>query len=285
MKQYLAIVLILTGFLVFAQRSFCQTFTNDASDKEKHFIYQVKQIDEFFERFNNDSASFVRQVYKTHNTKFNVDRKKLIRSLFNYENKNWSKSLIDSFVAKGLKVEMPSSKNWYGDNWFAEANCRFRYNSTVIEIPVILKIVTDEKKRFKWVIAGVRQSLLKESDNSNTPITIRKIKTNFINPADHGTNFIELENAFNEKDHLSDYFENSFFYRKNAVQFYHALITNKIKFLFVKDVKYHFLNVNGFVFTVEYFPRESLYSGWLVNSLKACTSREMEKYKTILLGE
>jgi hypothetical protein len=209
----------------------------------------------------------------------------MIKSLFNYENKTWSKTLIDSFVKKGLDIEMPNAANWYGENWFAEANCKFEYNGAAIFIPVILKIVTDDKHRFKWVIAGIGNNTLKEADSSNAPITIRKIKNNFINPADHGTNFIELENVFNDKEHLSDYFENAFFYRKNALQFYHALMAKKIKFQYVKEVKYHFLNVNGFIFTVEYFSRQSLYSGWLVNSLKACDAKDMAKYKTALLGE
>lgn len=285
MKRSIFIPILIIGFLILKKYSFGQEFTNDAGEKEKHFVYQVKQIDEFFERFNNDSNSFVRQVYKSYKVKYNIDRKKLIRSLFNYETKTWSKTLIDSFVQKAVQIEMPTAKNWYGDNWFAEANCKFQYNSAVIDIPVILKIVTDEKKRSKWVITGVKQSLLKEPGDFNIPITVRKIKNNFINPANHGTNFIELENAFNNKEHLSDYFENSFFYRKNAVQFYQAIMKDKIKFLFVKDVKYHFLNVSGFIFTVEYFSRESLNSGWLINSLKPYNNRDKETYKNKLLGD
>lgn len=262
-----------------------QEFKNDAGEKEKHFIYQVKQIDEFFERFNDAPNSFSREIYKSYKIKYNLDRKKLIKSLFNYEGKTWSQQVIDSFVRKALLTKMPSSLNWHGENWYAEANCKFQYNSTIISIPVILRIMTDEKKRSKWVITGIKNNLLKEPQNNGIPITVRTLKTKFINPSNHGTNFIELSKVFEDKDHLSDYFDNEFFYRANAVQFYQSIMKTHISFLFVQDVKYHFLNVPGYIFTVDYFQRETLNSGWLINYLISATANEKDIYKKQLLGE
>lgn len=285
MKYLLTKSCITILFLFSVNKSFSQEFKNDAAEREKHFVYQVKQIDEFFERFNDDPNSFIREVYKSYKVKYNLDRKKLIKSLFNYQGKSWSQNLIDSFVEKALLAEMPTAKKWYGDNWFAEVNCKFQHNSEIIDIPVILQIMTDEKNRSKWIIVGVGSNSLKESQHADIPITVRTIKTRFISPVDHGTNFIELDKAFSDKDHLSDYFENSFFYRSNAVQFYHAILNGHIRLLFVKDVKYHFLNVEGYIFTVEYFQRESKNSGWLINTLKTAKSEEKETYKKQLLGE
>lgn len=273
------------GLLFVNTSLWCQEFKNDADAREKHFVAQVKQLDEFFERFNNDSSSFIREVYKLYNVKFKLDRKKLIKSLFNYENKSFDQASIDGFVEKATKVLMPSEKNWYGENWFAEAICKFQYNSIVIDISVILKTVTDQQKRSKWIIVGIRPNQLKEPSNSNIPITVKTHKIKFIDPSSHGANFIELERDFDDKENLSDYFDNAFFYRSNAVQFYHAIMKDKIKFLFVKDVKYHFLNVENYIFTVEYFQRESLNSGWLINTLKEVTIRDKESFKRQLLGE
>lgn len=285
MKSILIKYFFTSYLLVSYQFSFSQEFKNEAGEKEKHFVYEVKQIDEFFERFNNDSSSFIRQIYKSKKTIYNLDRKKLIKSLFNYESKPWNKDFIDSFVQRALSTEMPTVKNWYGDNWFAEAKCQFEYNSSVIDIPVILKIVTDEKKRSKWIVVGIRSGLPEEQKNSNAPIKVRSVKTKFINPANHATNFIELGKAFEDKDHLSDYFDNNFFFQRGAAQFYRGLLNDNLKLLFVREVKYHFLNVNGYIFTVEYFPRESLNSGWLISSLKTGNLKDKERYRNFLLGQ
>jgi len=180
---------------------------------------------------------------------------------------------------------MPSSKNWYGDNWFAEVICRFQYNSGVIDVPIILKTITDQQRRSRWVITGIKPSQLKEPENNDIQITVRKRKIKFIDPSSHGTNFIELERDFSDKLNLSDYFDNTFFYKSNATSFYHAINQDKIRFLFVKDVKYHFLNVDQYVFTVEYFPRDNLNSGWLISNFKEATQKDKEVYKKLLLGD
>src|ERR1700712_2090604 len=82
-----------------------QVLNNNARAREKHFLYEVKQVDEFFERFNNDTGSFIREVYKTRHVKYKLDRPALIKSLFNYESQTWDQQMIDNFVndAAGTK--------------------------------------------------------------------------------------------------------------------------------------------------------------------------------------
>lgn len=275
---------LVVGSLFFYPVS-AQEFRNNAGSREKHFLYEVKQIDEFFERFNDDPNSLIRSVYKTYNVKFTLDRTKLIKSLFNYETKTWNQAALDAFVGKALPVEMPSGKNWYGENWYAEANCRFQYNKSEITIPVILKIYTDERKRSKWMITAVKPSALKESGDAETYAPAKSQKNKFILPSSHGTNFSELERDFDDKKNLSDYFDNTVANNTLLTSFYNAILQDKIKFMYVKDVKYHFLNVDNYVFTVEYFPRASLNSGWLISSLINATPEEKSKYKQTLLGQ
>lgn len=263
--------------------SFAQDFENSAGQREKIFVYRVKQIDEFFERFNNDTSSFIREVYRSYGIKFNIDRPTLIRSLFNYRTNTWLQSSIDSFVNKALSTQMPSGRNFYGDDWYAEANCKFRHHSVEIEIPVILKIQTDDQGRSKWVICGVKKSLAGESSRliAMSEINLEK----FITPSSHANYFIELAKVFEDKKNLSSYFDESFFRRDNAIAFYNASLQDNIKFLHVKSIKYHFLQVSNYIFTVEYFPRKDLNAGWLINSLKQVTLPEKNKFVKQLLGE
>src|SRR5450432_2255596 len=118
-----------------------QVFTNDAGTREKHFIYEVKQIDEFIERFNNDTGSFIRKAYKTYHVKYTISRPKLIKSLFNYETKSWDQAIIDNFVKDVTLTQNSGRLNFLEDGWFAEAKCKFQYNGSVTDIPIILRII------------------------------------------------------------------------------------------------------------------------------------------------
>jgi hypothetical protein len=261
-----------------------QVFTNDAGAREKHFVYEVKQIDEFFERFNNDTGSFIRKVYKTKHIKFNIDRPKLIKSLFNYETKTWDQALIDDFVKDATHAQNPGKLNFLEDGWFAEANCKFQYNGAVIDIPLILRIITDDNRRSKWMIAAVKTTAIK-AGATDAPVEENGHTLKFINPASHANNFIELDKALDDKENLADYFEPGFFKRNNAMAFYDAVLNKRIKFLYVKNITYHFLQSTNWIFTVEYFQRESLNAGWLINSLKKASAADKKDYLKNLLAE
>ncbi len=268
--------------------SFCsihaQVFTNDAGAREKHFVYEVKQIDEFFERFNNDTGSFIRKAYKTYGVKYKLDRPKLIKSLFNYETKTWDKALIDNFVKDVTAAQNYSLLNFLAAGWFAEAHCKFQYNGAVTDIPIILRITTDENRRSKWMIAAVKANALK-ADSIALHIVANENPLKFINPASHANNFIELDKALADKENLAAYFEASFFKRKNAPAFYNAVLNNRAKFLYVKDITYHFLQAPKWIFTVAYFQREALNAGWLINSLKRASEADKKEYLKNLLEE
>ena len=183
-----------------------------------------------------------------------------------------------------MNAQMPSKNNFYGENWFAEAICKFQFNSTEIEIPVILKIVTDENKRSKWVITAVKGNA-NTTDVSITSVAPAKSNDKFITPSSHTNYFIELERVFDDKENLSAYFDPSFFKRNNALGFYDAILQNRIKFLHVKDIKYHFLQVAEYIFTVEHFQRDALNSGWLISSLKKTSAVDKDQFIKTLLGE
>lgn len=277
-------IIIILSLLFSAGGSYGQVFENDDAAREKHFIYEVKQIDEFFERFNNDTSSFIRKVYKQKNVVFRLERPALIKSLFNTVSRAWRAAEVDSFIIQALATEMPSRRNFYGEDWFAEAICNFEFKGSVLSIPVILQIHTDKDKRSKWMIAAIRQNNIK----ANSPVIAGgdSVSTNyFISPASHGNYFIELEKVFDDKSHLLSYFDPTIVRKSQSVTFYNAILKNQVKFLHVKEIKYHFLQVSGYVFTVENFQRDALNSGWLISQLRIVSPAEKATYRRTLLGE
>ena len=259
-----------------------QVYTNDAGAREKHFIYEVKQIDEFFERFNDDKDSFIRKTYQSYNTPYTIKRADLVRTLFNYETHNWDTAVIDSFIAFVTNKKNPSLLNFYGSGWYAEALCRFQYQGSEIEVPVILRIDAGKDNRSKWMVTGIRSNEFPATQIQQPPITADS--TRFIQPASHGNNFIALGRAFEDREHLSYYFDKTLLAGRNAGGFYNALLLGQLKFLYVKRVTYHFLQIRDWIFTVQSFPRAALNSGWLINSLAKVTDEEKQQYIKSLLG-
>lgn len=278
---------ILTGgFIVlflFGKPCFGQDYTNDAGSREKHFVYEVKQIDEFFERFNDDKDSFIRKVYESYKTKYNIKRAELIKTLFDYETNSWNVAIIDSFITAVSSKKKPLLLNFYGNDWYAEALCSFKYQSAEIDIPIVLKLYTDEKKGSKWIIEAVKHNSL-PMENASSPLPV-KDNQKFIHPASHSNNFIALGKALDDKENLSVYFDKTVLQENNAWTLYDAVLGNQVKFLYVKNITYHFLQITDWIFTVSSFPRKTLNSGWLIDSLKPASEAEKKKYRTSLLGK
>lgn len=261
-----------------------QVYTNDAGAREKHFIYEVKQIDEFFERFNDDKDSFIRKTYKSYNTPYTIKRADLVRTLFNYETHNWDTAVIDSFITFVTSKKNPLLLNFYGSGWYAEALCRFQYQGAEIEVPVILRIDAGKDNRSKWMVTAIRSKEF-PATQVQQPAIAAADSTRFIQPASHGNNFIALGRAFEDREHLGYYFDKAFLTTSNAGGFYNALSLGRLKFLYVKRVTYHFLQIRDWIFTVQSFPRAALNSGWLINSLKKATDEEKQQYIKSLLGQ
>ncbi len=208
----------------------------------------------------------------------------MIRSLFNFENSSKDSVLINKFVSDITKKNNPIYLDYYGNDWYAELTCKFRYNGSSIVIPVIMKIEMTQNKGSKWMIAAVGSSTLK-SKIVVTEITQNKTKLKIITPTSNGTNFVSLKRVFEDKENLSDYFESAYLKRSSMLEFYNAVLSDEIDFINVIKIKYHFLLADKWIFTVEDFQREELNSGWLINHIEKVSSVGMDIYRRKLLNE
>lgn len=281
-KTHVLRALMFVCFFICQHRLFSQVYSNNDGASDKHFIYEVKEIDEFFERFNDAPNSFLRGVYKARHIKFNIDRQRLIRSLFNDENKSLDSIMMNKFVSEVTKKKKPIYLDFYGGNWYAELTCKFRYHGSFIVIPIFMKIEMTRNKGSKWMIVAVGSSTLK----SKIDVTVMaQSKTpKIISPTSHGTNFVSLKRAFEDKENLSSYFEAYYLKRSHMLELYNAILNRDIEFLDVSKIKYHFLLADKWIFTVEDFPREALNSGWLINHMQTVSPVGMENYRNKLLN-
>ena len=102
MKTIAGVFLLL--MLAHAPRCAAQFFSSDDKVKDEIFLHEVKNIDEFIERFNDEKSSFIRKEYKEANKPYNFSRKEIIMCLFNLCLLYTSPSPRD-----GLLSRMPSS--------------------------------------------------------------------------------------------------------------------------------------------------------------------------------
>src|SRR5688500_16491585 len=75
-------------------------------DDESLFAFEVKQIDEFFERFNNQET-LIKDYSSEKNPSLNITRKDLILSLFNRRDTTLNAVLIREFINQMDKPEHP----------------------------------------------------------------------------------------------------------------------------------------------------------------------------------
>jgi hypothetical protein len=62
-------------------------------------------------------------------------------------------------------------------------------------------------------------------------------------------------------------------------------LTDQIKFVAVKSICYHYLQVPDWIFTVEHFERETKNAGWLITSIRPVSPEEQLRYERKLLED
>ncbi|HEY4111981.1 hypothetical protein [Puia sp.] len=287
-------ILLFPTLLLCRISTFAQVFSNDAAVREANFVTKVVQLDEFIHRFNNDTISEIRQYYLSHNRPWDKSREQLIRSLFNYTTQRWDTLQMDRFIRRVTNPEQPDYLGFMRDQWYAEATCQFLYRAEIVKATLVLKLQLNPDGSAQWVIAAVKPGFplaapkkqrVKDGSPLITTISAVVPRRRFIQPAANETYFAELGRDFADKHRLADLFDRSFFERRYSGAFYQALLRNRIRFVTVKRLRYHYLQVHDWVFTVENFQRQTRNSGWLIASIRPVNTEQRSDYLKKLLQE
>lgn len=253
-------------------------------DRER-FVKEVKQLDQFFKRFNNREDIFTgveksREVYineKKDLTGFQTERKKSLITLLNFS---------DSALIK--KKETIDFINYAGDDsnhvelgyndeeWYAKVDCSFKYRGQKQDIQLALKREGTNKLGNKWVISGVELPFV----NLN-PTRTDTVK--FISPMNHEVGFMDLFKVFSDHSNIVQYTYTGLTPDKLSI-FLFLIKTGELQYLSVNSIQYHFLQVKNWLFTVDYFNRASNNSGWLISSVVNMSDTEKKDYKSNVLN-
>jgi hypothetical protein len=268
------IILIFLNLLFFNSVILSQISTlNSDSIFSKKLLYEVKQLDQFIARFNLSENIYgdkypqeIIDSSQMHiSSRVNV-RKKVLKSLFNYENNKNDTVLIKSFI----KDVSENSKEISFDNgnWFAIVNTTVKFDGIEKNAQIILQIEKNSKQEFKWVIRGVQANFL----DNNTKIT-----ADFINPMNHETYFIDLKKIFENKNSIKQYAYKDFNPDELSI-FLYLISQNKIQLKHIYSISYHFLQIDNYIFTIDFFNRSSFNSGWLISNLMEANADQKKQY-------
>src|SRR6202020_417755 len=140
-------------------------------------------------------------------------------------------------------------------------------------VRIILKILGNENEGSKWLLESAHSADLDQVSDS-VPSSILFKSKKFINPLSHITYFAGLSKALNDRKHIYDYLDSGFLNSSSSRKFLNALLKKKLIYQYVKKITFHFLQIEGWVFTVNEFNRESVNSGWLISSLITAIASE-----------
>ena len=263
---------VLTGFFLLHAFAMQAQLSNPKISKfqETEFAFEVKTIDEFIERFNNDQYTLIRQYMEANFPKKKITRLDLLRTLFNYQEPVWSETDALSFSKTILDEKSERFLDFYSDKWYAEADCRVKYKGENKRVRITLQVfVSDRTGAAKWVVCGARAPFLDFSS--------REDHRKFLNPISHATDFIGLKKAMEDKAFVRNYLSEGF--RESHLNKYLAAVaTGDIIFEQIESVTYHFLSIPEWLFTVREFRRKGKNAGWLIHSLSRRSDAEKRDY-------
>lgn len=241
---------------------------------DRDFAAQVKSMDEFAARFNGNETNPELSLDST------ASRRNNILSLFDFSMSHENltddefKNLLSDFTNEAISWEEELSIT--NKNAYAEANCKMRYGKKEYHIILLMKREINARGGNKWAIASVKglSALGLYSDKRLT-----------ISPVDHEIHFMSLQDFFQANQKITPAMRSNNKEIDELSFFLGLCVAEAIEFVQVDDLKFHFMDVPNYVFTVEEIGRRGTNSGWLITQLKKMNDSEKEQYKVTLFGQ
>ncbi len=268
MQSAKSLLMVLLAFI--SSPCYSQVVSNlpqQKSDKS-YFFYEVKLIDEFIERFNDEPNSYIRrQSRNLYGTDSFITRRQLIKSLFNKQ-QQWGQE-VNLFTSTVTDTTNPLYLSFTDSNWYVLAQCVFIHNDKRITLPLAMHI-TALDGGYKWMIAGIGHSSVFDTTLPPGLPTEDYYTTtgDYIPTSSHGTNFVTLTQLLTKSMHPADYFEPYLMATTRGHQFIELVQHEKLTFKHVSQMTFHFFTIRGWLIIVANYKRKDDNRGWLITSLQ-----------------
>ncbi len=271
MKRILLIITI--GFFAFNAKS--QVYLDNVTDDETDLYAQTKQINQFFRRFNAEENKKGKRLYAgDRNFRDPELRAEYLENLFDFENTSISSSVRNSFIASVNNTNNAQFLDFYQENWYAELDASFLYKGKEVSLIMYMKIEKD-RLGYKWVISNV---YFNQFDELFFPDTSGTKAPQFIHPMSHEINFMSLQKVFDNTKNL-EYYSKKGFQPDYLTLFLYEIKNGNLKYQVVNKLKFHFLQLEGWYFEVQFLNRKGLNTGWLISNLLPVSEADKQNFK------
>ncbi|HSN49762.1 MAG TPA: hypothetical protein VLR52_00925 [Bacteroidales bacterium] len=259
MKVLTLITLILFPAALFSQN----TKLGDFSQDETVFYAQTKQVNQFFRRFNAEEDAMGKRTYVGDSVYRDLKaRKKYLNILFDNSNYAITATEKNEFIDFVSNKKTPFYLDFHGKGLFAEVSSTFTWKKEKVSVVMYLRL-EHQNLGYKWVISNVYFSKFDDyfvhlKDSTNVKMVLH--------PMSHELDFMNIHKIFNDYNNL-DYYLEEHYKPDHLALFVEEVKNGNLKFDAVNNVKFHFFQVPGWYFEVNYVNRNNMNSGWLITNL------------------
>lgn len=234
---------------------------DDYLEGEKFLYAETKQVNQFLRRFNaeesEEGVKLLPDDKQYHNQSL---RKQFLPLIFDNFTSDYPDDLKKKFVKDVLDNREPQYLNFRSDGWFAEVTASVSYKGKEENVVLFLK-VEEENLGYKWVFEKVYFEPFVEVFDIDTTLS-----SVFLHPMSHEIDFMNLQRAFQNKEEIEEYTYK--YYQPDFLSlFLFEIKQSNLQFKNVKDVKFHFFQIDDWYFEISEFNRSGYNKGWLISNL------------------
>lgn len=251
---------------------------------QENFLKRVGTIESFMERFNLEEDRNGNPVSNGNNPPKQESiraRTYSILSLFDIESANRAteqeKNNILAFIRQVNNEQTQTRLDFSDANWYAEVECNATFRKQPKKVTLILKNQPVSPAGSKWVIQSAYADFLRLTPpaRQNPPL---------IPPNSHGTDFIGVPDLLTDAKNVT-LFAAPGYEPDPFSMFLYAVYQQDLVLQETTRVRFHFLQIEGWVLQVKEYNREKPNAGWLIDGLTQADQATKKRYlKNLFTG-
>ena len=279
MRLWLFIFLVVGVF----QKEVSAQLVYDWEQRAENWEYRVKNIEFFIDRFNNQpegsgSAHAANPKDTAACLAFMKERDSKMFSLFDRGKLDKDdaalKQKINTFFREVNSPYQPKFIRFEDMYWYAELTMIAHSGGQPKKLSCILQVVKLGQGALGWVIKSVHSSDLQIDE---------RFRGNelFFPPSVSGTDFMNVRLALNDATWVNERIGKLV----GKSRWLEMISEGRLKIDSVFKIKYHFLQLDGWIMTVSYVNRESKNSGWLLDVPQQANNQQKVEYLKVLSAD
>lgn len=245
-------------------------------DGNELVLAETKQVNQFFRRFNGEEDYDGTRFYSSDSLfRSPLLRQVYLSNLFDKLSTSMPDSMKNSFIFNVTDSYNPKFLNHKRNDWYAQVDVMINYEKQEHPCTLFLKMER-ENKGTKWVLANVYFQPFTHHFKGVDFFGTEPYKPGpYLHPKSHEIKFVNLKKAFGKLDEIEKYAANEF-NPDFLTLFIYELKRGNAKFLDIKNVKFHFFQVDNWYFELSSLSRKSMNSGWLITDLMRVAEKDKE---------